>query len=162
MLPTLALAALTGLAALTTLTPASPRPVWGWPVAGTLGDPPPIERRFDPPAMRWDTGHRGIDLDAATGDAVHAVAAGTVVFAGEVGGKPVVSIDHANGLRSTYEPVTADVVAGVHVEPGEHIGILAADGGHCAGTCLHLGARRGADYINPLALLAPVVLKPLR
>ena len=162
MHPSLALAA--GLAALTAIAPpaAVRGTAWSWPVAGTLGDAPRIERRFDPPAQRWDAGHRGIDLDATTGDAVLAVAGGTVAFAGEVGGKPVVSVDHAGGIRSTYEPVMAEVAAGDSIERGERIGTVAADGSHCDGTCLHLGARRGDRYLNPLALLAPVVLKPLR
>jgi len=41
---------------------------------------------------------------------------------------------------------------------------MEAAGGHCAGTpCLHLGARRGRDYLDPLPLLAhgPVVLLPV-
>lgn len=156
MLRSLLLAATTGLTALTGSAVAAPPAPWAWPVTGQ------VERRFDPPAQRWDAGHRGIDLDAATGETVLAVADGTVVFAGEVGGKPVVSVDHAGGVRSTYEPVVAEVVVGERVERGHRLGVVAADGGHCGGSCLHLGARRGERYVNPLALLAPVVLKPLR
>ena len=89
----------------------------GWPVAGS----PRVVGGFDPPAVRWGAGHRGVDLAASRGDPVLAAAAGTVHFAGRVGGKPVVSIDHG-GVRTTYEPVQAMVLAGQRVAMGQLIG----------------------------------------
>ena len=83
-----------------------------WPLAGR----PAVVRPFQPPDRDWEAGHRGVDLGARTGDAVLAPAAGVVVFAGRVGGKPVISIDHGHGRRSTYEPVTAEVTVGTRVE----------------------------------------------
>jgi murein DD-endopeptidase MepM/ murein hydrolase activator NlpD len=76
----------------------------------------------------------------------------------------VVSVDHADGLRTTYEPVTPAVVAGQVVRAGEVIGAL--DAGHpgCPLTaCLHWGLRRGEVYLDPLALVgrARVRLLPL-
>lgn len=134
---------------------------WSWPL-----DPRPVvARRFDPPAQRWLAGHRGVDLLGSAGVAVRAPAEGVVAFAGSVAGKGVVSIDHPGGLRSTYEPVQALVTAGQSVRPLQEIGILATEGGHCAPrACLHWGARRGSDYIDPLALVGagPVVLLPMR
>jgi murein DD-endopeptidase MepM/ murein hydrolase activator NlpD len=65
-----------------------------------------------------------------------------------------VSIDHAGGLRTTYEPVTPTVVAGQPVRAGEEIGVL--DAGHpgCpVAACLHWGLRRGEVYLDPLALV---------
>jgi len=79
-----------------------------------------------------------------------------VVFAGMVAGRPVVSIDHANGLRTTYEPVDPSVAAGQQVARGSPIGTLV--GGHAGcplEACLHWGLRRGETYLDPLALLAP-------
>lgn len=88
-----------------------------------------------------------------------------MAFAESVAGKGVVSVDHAGGLRSTYEPVRALVAAGQEVRRGQELGVLAADGGHCPpGACLHWGARRGGDYVDPLSLVGagPVVLLPMR
>ncbi|GAB2637064.1 peptidoglycan DD-metalloendopeptidase family protein [Nocardia goodfellowii] len=143
------------------------------PVAGEFGWPlrprPAIERRFDKPARNWLPGHRGVDLAGMPGQAVLAAGAGIVVFAGEVAGKPVVSIDHPGGLRTTYEPVEADVAVGRRVVRGAPIGTLQAGHEGCAVACLHWGARRDSsrpgayEYLDPLALLriSPVRLKPV-
>jgi murein DD-endopeptidase MepM/ murein hydrolase activator NlpD len=79
-----------------------------------------------------------------------------------VAGRPVVSVDHAGGLRTTYEPVDAVVGAGQPVARGSPLGTLA--GGHdgCpAAACLHWGLRRGEVYLDPLALLRPVEVRLL-
>ncbi len=129
-------------------------------------DPVPrIVGRFDPPTQRWLPGHRGVDLAAATGADVLAADDGVVAFAGVVAGKPVLSIDHADGLRSTYEPVTAIVGTGTSVSRGQVVGTLASADGHCApAACLHWGARRGKNYLDPLSLVGarPTILLPLR
>jgi murein DD-endopeptidase MepM/ murein hydrolase activator NlpD len=67
----------------------------------------------------------------------------------------VVSIEHADGLRTTYEPVRATVAAGVRVGRGDVIGVLEAGHAGCpTEACLHWGVRRGeADYLDPLVLL---------
>ncbi|SDM50885.1 M23 family metallopeptidase [Actinomyces ruminicola] len=119
---------------------------------------------FDPPAVVWGAGHRGVDLALAAGSQVLAAADGTVAFAGMVAGRPVVSIDHADGIRTTYEPVDPCVRAGDVVARGQVIGTLQA--GHRAdgADALHWGARTGPKaYVNPLRLLEPAVirLKPL-
>jgi murein DD-endopeptidase MepM/ murein hydrolase activator NlpD len=124
----------------------SPDP-WTWPL-----DDHVIGQRFDPPATEYGPGHRGVDLAAATGDVVRAVAAGRVVFAGQVGGIGVVTIDHGRE-RSTYQPVRARVRVGDAVRPGEAVGTLLGSPSHCAGACLHLGRLAGEDYLDPLELL---------
>jgi murein DD-endopeptidase MepM/ murein hydrolase activator NlpD len=118
-----------------------------WPLPGG-GD---VTRRFDPPAERWNAGHRGVDLAATPGQSVVTTAAGTVVFAGRVAGRPVVVVDHG-GVRTTYEPVRASVRRGQRVSAGAVIGVVAR-GGHCDGHCLHWGLRRGETYLDPLSLL---------
>ena len=62
-------------------------------------------RMFDAPTPNWNRGHRGVDLAGSPGQPVYAAAAGTVVFAGELAGRPLVSIAHPGGLRTSYEPV---------------------------------------------------------
>src|ERR1700712_1710303 len=93
-----------------------------WP----LRPRPAVVRPFDAPSLKWDRGHRGADLAGTSGQTVYAAAPGTVVFAGELAGRPVVSIAHSGGLRTTYEPVRAVVRAGQLVGSGSPLGELVA------------------------------------
>lgn len=121
-----------------------------WPLDGT---PRPV-RRFDPPPRPWQPGHRGVDLAAGPGAVVRAAGPGTVAFAGPVAGRPVISVLHPGGLRTTYEPVRPGVSLGDRVAIGAPLGTLLAGHADCpAGACLHWGLRKGADYLDPLALL---------
>jgi murein DD-endopeptidase MepM/ murein hydrolase activator NlpD len=113
-----------------------------------------VVRRFDPPPEPWLAGHRGVDLAGSPGAAVLAAGAGTVAFAGTVAGRGVVSVDHPNGLRTTYEPVDATVRVGEPVGHGARLGALAAGHAGCpVAACLHWGLRRGDTYLDPLLLL---------
>ncbi len=139
---------------------AAPGERFEWP----LRPKPAVVRAFDKPAQNWLPGHRGVDLAGSPGDPVRAAGDGIVVFAGTVAGKPVVSVDHAGGLRTTYEPVTASVAVGRRVLHGETIGTLAAGHEGCpVVACLHWGLRRDDDYLDPLGLLRaiPIRLKPI-
>jgi len=120
---------------------------WTWPL-----DDHTVGERFDPPATEYGRGHRGVDLTATAGDTVRAVAAGRVVFAGQVGGIAVVTIEHGRE-RSTYQPVKARVKVGDGVRPGQVIGTLLGSPSHCSGACLHLGRLVGDHYLDPLELL---------
>jgi murein DD-endopeptidase MepM/ murein hydrolase activator NlpD len=151
LLTVLAWALVTTPATADTAVPA-PVPSWSAPLAGELQ----VTRPFDPPSGPYAAGHRGVDLAGAPGSPVVAAGDGVVVFAGMVAGRPVVSIDHPNGLRTTYEPVEPSVAAGRHVARGSPIGTLA--GGHTGcprEACLHWGLRRGGTYLDPLLLLRP-------
>jgi murein DD-endopeptidase MepM/ murein hydrolase activator NlpD len=135
-----------------------------WP----LRPQPAVVRMFDAPSPNWNRGHRGVDLAGASGQAVYAAGAGTVVFAGELAGRTLVSVAHPGGLRTTYEPVRPSVRVGQRVDTGAVIGELEAGHDGCAvDACLHWGAMWGpasrADYVDPLGLLAStqVRLKPL-
>lgn len=148
-----------------TAGPPAPAPVaptgWTAPLAGAL----PVTRPFEAPAHAYAPGHRGVDLGAAPGTPVLAAGDGVVVFAGMVAGRPVVSIDHADGLRTTYEPVPPSVGAGQRVALGSPVGTLASGHSGCpVEACLHWGLRRGRAYLDPLQLLSVprVRLLPLR
>lgn len=129
---------------------------------------------FDLPPERWLPGHRGVDLASDTLAEVRAPADGTISFAGAVAGRPVLSVDHGGGLRTTYEPVRATVDAGDAVTAGQTVGyVLAGHSGCPVPVCLHWGARRSSgdaaaddEYVDPMSLLAaddrPIRLKPLR
>lgn len=109
------------------------------------------------PDENWNRGHRGVDLKANPGDAVLASRGGTVYFAGVVAGTPTISVLHSDGLRTTYQPVTATVGKGQAVRRGEQIGTLAdasALGPHAQkAPGLSWGARFGERYIDPMTLL---------
>ncbi|AZZ81927.1 MULTISPECIES: M23 family metallopeptidase [Gordonia] len=142
---------------------AAPRPY-----SAPLPPRPTVVTGFDAPEKRWQPGHRGVDLAAVPGVAVSTAGAGRVRFAGRVAGRPVVSVQHPDGLITTYEPVEATVGEGDPVSRGDTIGTLVAGHPGCPTlTCLHWGARRGvgrdAEYLNPLGLLGAVRvrLKPL-
>jgi murein DD-endopeptidase MepM/ murein hydrolase activator NlpD len=114
-----------------------------------------VTRPFDVLPSRYSAGHRGVDLAGTPGSPVLAAGDGVVAFAGMVAGRPVVSVDHPGGLRTTYEPVDPSVGAGQAVARGSPIGTLLAGHPGCqASACLHWGLRRGGDYLDPLALLA--------
>lgn len=120
-----------------------------------------VLRAFDRPEHNWLPGHRGVDLDLPVGAPVLAAGDGTVAFAGAVAGTPTVSIHHADGIRTTYQPVHARVAEGETVREGGVIGTLGHPVDGWPG--LHWGARTGPDdYLNPLSLLQlPTIrLKP--
>jgi murein DD-endopeptidase MepM/ murein hydrolase activator NlpD len=149
-----------------------PRRRFSWPLAGA----PSVVRTFHAPAFRYGPGHRGVDLAAQAGAPVLAADAGTVVFAGMVAGRGVVSVSHPGGLRTTYEPVSAAVAAGARISRGEQIGTVQPGHPGCpVMVCLHWGVFRspeqgdpdpgdpGREYLDPLRLIitARVRLLPI-
>jgi len=135
-----------------------------WP----LRPPPAVVRGFDAPSPDWNPGHRGVDLPGAPGQPVYAAGDATVVFAGLLAGRPVVSLAHSGGLHTSYEPVRARVRVGQAVTAETVIGELVAGHTGCrAAACLHWGAMwgpaSGAHYVDPLGLLesTAIRLKPL-
>ncbi|MCS7482613.1 M23 family metallopeptidase [Umezawaea endophytica] len=128
------------------------RGVYGWPLA----PPHPVLRAFSAPTTPYGPGHRGVDLGGSAGEPVLAAGDGTVLFAGEVGDRPVVSVVHGGGLRTTYEPVSPTVRTGDPIRRGEPLGTLLPGHEGCPiPACLHWGARRGQVYLNPIRLVSP-------
>ena len=150
--------------------------LWSWPAHADDGvrlqwplrPRPAVSRGFDAPSPNWNRGHRGVDLAGAADQPVYAAGPATVVFAGTLASRPVVSLAHPGGLRTSYEPVQAAVRAGQRVDSSTAIGALRPGHPGCgAPACLHWGAMWGpasrADYVDPLGLLAatPIRLQPL-
>ncbi len=123
---------------------------WQWPVEPAL-----VIEAYRAPAHRYGPGHRGIDIAAPQGSRIAAPAAGVVAFAGDVAGRPLVTIDHGAGLVTTLEPVAPTVPVGALVRAGDSVGTAAA-GGHVAPGAVHFGVRENGDYINPMVLLGVV------
>ena len=132
---------------------------WSWP----LPPVPEVVRSFDPPAERWLSGHRGVDLAGSPGDIVSAPAAGIVSFVGRIVDRPVIVIDHGSGLLTSFEPVRSTLGVGAIVGIGDEIGMIAT-GAHCDARCLHWGLRLDGQYIDPLLTIRdtrPSILLPL-
>jgi len=113
-----------------------------------------VVRAFDPPASPYGSGHRGIDIAAPFGTVVVAPAAGTVSFAGPVGGYLFLTIDHGGGLASTYSWVYGLLVRkGDAITAGQDIAL--SGGGHPGDTIasLHVGVRLNGVYVDPMLYL---------
>ncbi|WP_051794798.1 M23 family metallopeptidase [Streptomyces sp. NRRL S-87] len=110
-------------------------------------------RWWVPPPGPYAAGHRGVDLAAAPGTEVRAVADGRVYYAGRVAGRGVLSLTlTGTALRTTYEPVCPLVATGEPVLRGQVVARTEPNA-HCARPCLHWGLRAGEDYLDPLSLL---------
>ncbi|MFC8013398.1 murein hydrolase activator EnvC family protein [Streptomyces cinereoruber] len=135
-----------------------------WPVGGP--PPPEIVRGWQPPPGPYAAGHRGVDLAAPPDAPVLAPVAGTVTFAGPVGGRGVLTLTLPGTgtppLRTTFSPVTPLVPVGTPVAAGTPIARVTPST-HCPETCLHWGLLRGDRYLNPLLLTkrGPSRLLPL-
>lgn len=113
-----------------------------------------VSLAFLAPPGPYDAGHRGADLAVPAGTRVGAAAAGIVAFAGTVAGRRWVSLDHADGIRTTYGPLTRiDVRTGVLVARAGVVG-LSGTAPHGPGPdALHWSARRDGRYLDPLSLI---------
>lgn len=111
-------------------------------------------RVYDAPDDPYAAGHRGADVAAASGTPVKASADGTVSFAGSVAGNRSVTLDHGNGLQTTYSYLaTSIVITGQKLKLGAQVGTVGA--GHPnsgLGPHVHLSARRSGTYFDPLEL----------
>jgi murein DD-endopeptidase MepM/ murein hydrolase activator NlpD len=140
------------------MTQAPFRVAFAWP----LSPRPAVLRPFVQPRDQWSPGHRGVDLLAAVGQPVFSAADGMVAFSGVVAGRGVLTVQHSDGVRTTYEPVDERLASGTLVHRGTPVGVLSDEPGHCLPLhCLHWGAISGEAYRDPLSLLGlgrPVLL----
>jgi murein DD-endopeptidase MepM/ murein hydrolase activator NlpD len=114
-----------------------------WPVSG------PVVSGF---GMRWGRMHEGIDIGAGYGTPVRAVANGSVIHAGWMGGYGnLVVIDHGGGLSTAYAHLSS-IVAGGGVSQGQVVGYIGCTG-HCFGPHLHFEVRVNGGAVDPLGYL---------
>lgn len=116
-----------------------------WPVNG------PVVSGF---GMRWGRLHEGIDIAASTGTPIWAAAAGTVIYAGWLGGYGnLVVVDHGNGLATAYAHASAILVAvGQQVSQGETVSLVGSTG-NSSGPHLHFEVRVNGIAVDPLLYL---------
>ncbi len=135
-----------------------------WPVIGRVTSS--FGERKDPLGNGGEF-HRGIDIAADYGDAVHATADGVVEMAamGTGYGREVV-LNHGHGIQTLYAHLSAFAVAtGETVSRGEIIGYV-GQSGRSTGPHLHYEVRVHETAVNPyrymrltmqqIAYIAPV------
>ena len=140
------------LATLALLAPAAPaapgqdRPppvTYQPPVDAHVSDP------FRRPPTPYAAGNRGLEYDTRPGEVVVAAAGGEVTFAGSVAGRRYVTVQHADGIRTTYGPLG-------RLAPGVALGATVG-AGDAVGTATEVvlwTARIGDVYVDPAILLA--------
>jgi murein DD-endopeptidase MepM/ murein hydrolase activator NlpD len=116
-----------------------------WPVNGTV---------VSGYGMRWGRLHEGIDISAASGTPIWAAAAGTVIYAGWLGGYGnLVVVDHGNGLATAYAHASAILVSvGQSVARGETVALVGSTG-NSSGPHLHFEVRVNGVAVDPLLYL---------
>jgi murein DD-endopeptidase MepM/ murein hydrolase activator NlpD len=104
--------------------------------------------------MRWGRLHEGIDITASTGTPILAAAAGTVIYAGWLGGYGnLVVVDHGNGLATAYAHASATLASvGQSVAQGETIALVGSTG-NSSGPHLHFEVRVNGVAVDPLLYL---------
>lgn len=102
---------------------------------------------FRPPVHIGAPGNRGWEYETLPDVPVVAAGAGYIRFAGQVGGSLYVSINHPDGLRSTYS-----YVKDIAVKKGDAVrqGDLLAT---TKGNSFHFGIIKEGDYIDPAEVL---------
>ena len=117
-----------------------------WPVLG------PVTSPF---GWRWGRMHEGIDIAAPSGTPIAASAAGTVIYAGWLGGYGnVVVIDHGGGISTTYGHQSSLAVGnGSYVAQGQTIGYVGSTG-HSTGHHVHFEVRLNGVPQDPLGYLS--------
>jgi murein DD-endopeptidase MepM/ murein hydrolase activator NlpD len=119
--------------------------VLSWPVSG------PVTSGF---GVRWGRMHEGIDIAVGSGTPVHAAAAGTVIYAGWLGGYGnLVVVDHGNGLSTAYgHNSTLASSVGQAVAAGQVIAYSGSTG-HSTGPHVHFEVRVNGSPVDPLGYL---------
>jgi murein DD-endopeptidase MepM/ murein hydrolase activator NlpD len=120
--------------------------------------PHTLIRQYLQPTSDYSAGHRGVDFEVLQGEQILAPAAGIVSFAKTIVNREVISITHAGGFVSEFEPVCSDLAVGEAVAKGSLIGRVCEPESdyvrHCqAKPCVHFSLRLNGKYLSPLALI---------
>jgi murein DD-endopeptidase MepM/ murein hydrolase activator NlpD len=133
-------------------TAPSPPIRWSAPVDA------PIVREFRAPAHRYGPGHRGLDFAVEPVAAVRAAGAGRVTFAGRIDQAWYVTVDHGDGIATTYSYLSeVHVVRGDVVSRGQMVGSAGGIGMAHDGSVMHFGLRVDGVHRDPRLLLRRIV-----
>jgi len=123
-----------------------------WPVDGRLIGP--FGMRTDPFSGEGAF-HKGVDLSAPYGTAVHVTADGIVEYADmENGYGKLIIVNHGNGIETYYAHLSKDYVhVGQEVRRGDVIGAVGATG-RVTAPHLHYEVRIHGGPVNPYRYLA--------
>ena len=126
-----------------------------WPVASGS-----VTSGFGP---RGSSFHDGIDVSAALGTTVVAVADGEVIYSDTLPGYGnVIILRHPNGYATVYAHNRSNQAGeGAHVRRGQAIATV-GDSGRTTGPNLHFEVRRDNVARNPLYFLPPIVVSGAR
>jgi len=104
--------------------------------------------------MRWGRMHEGIDIGCAYGTPNRAAAAGTVIYAGWLGGYGnLVVVDHGSGLSTAYAHASSILVSvGQSVSQGQTVSLVGSTG-NSSGPHLHFEVRVNGVAVDPLPYL---------
>lgn len=127
------------------IVPPSGSGLLGWPVSG------PVTSGFGP---RWGRMHEGIDIAVGEGTSVRAAAAGTVIYAGWLGGYGnLVVVDHGGGLSTAYAHNSSFASSvGQSVAAGQVVA-YSGNTGNSSGPHVHFEVRVNGSAVNPLGYL---------
>ncbi len=119
-----------------------------WPIMGRITSS--FGERTDPFAGDEGEFHRGIDIAAPTGTAIHATGDAVVASAGWGSGYGrEVILDHSHGITTLYAHMASiTVVPGENVTRGQVIGYVGVSG-HSTGAHLHYEVRINDTAVNP-------------
>ena len=126
------------------LPPSLPAPGMVSSNFGVRADPFDGQRKF----------HQGVDIAAAAGTPIHAVAPGRVVFSGvKPGYGNLIEVDHGGGWVTRYAHNSKNMVnVGDQVDAGRQIGLVGRTG-RATGDHLHFEARRDGRAVDPKMFL---------
>lgn len=119
-----------------------------WPVRG------PVVGRFGPethPRFGTTINNNGMDIAAAIGSPVQAVAKGTVEYTSEdfASYGPIIILNHGDGFMTLYAHLSEILVSvGQSVTAGQVVGRV-GDTGSLKGSVLHFEVRKGGTALDP-------------
>jgi murein DD-endopeptidase MepM/ murein hydrolase activator NlpD len=127
------------------IVPPAGSGILGWPVSG------PVVSGF---GMRWGRMHEGIDISCSTGTPVRAAGAGTVIYAGWLGGYGnLVVVDHGGGLSTAYAHNSSFASSvGQSVAAGQVVSYSGSTG-NSSGPHVHFEVRVNGSAVDPLGYL---------
>jgi murein DD-endopeptidase MepM/ murein hydrolase activator NlpD len=127
------------------VVPPSGNGLLAWPVSG------PVTSGFGP---RWGRMHEGIDIAVPLGTPVRAAAAGTVIYAGWLGGYGnLVVVDHGGGLSTAYAHNSSfGSSVGQAVAAGQVVSYSGSTG-NSSGPHVHFEVRINGSAVDPLGYL---------